>query len=182
MTATSGRGRRDAACEPTSGQPSNESGETSEPAVRYSESLAGKICEKLGEGATFSHLSTLPDMPSLATLYRWRKTKPKFELNVAVALSAGATRMAERALEIAEGATKETLPVDRLRVDVLMKHAAQMSPQEWGRGAKTAEKAKDRGDRKIVVRVRDFTPVTRPDGTVFTREILPNGSFRDFER
>lgn len=180
MAAASGRGRATRKRGPSKGTKAY--AEAPSAPARYSAALVEEICQRLGEGVRWSHLGGEPDMPSLTTLYNWRRDKPDFELKVTVAMAAGATRKAERALEIAEGTTKDTVVADRLRVDTLMKHAAQMSPHEWGRKAGDTDKAREKGEWRIVVRVRDFTPVTRPDGTVFTREILPDGSFHDHER
>jgi len=85
-----------------------------------------------------------------------------------------ADNCAERALEVADGATAATVQADRLRVSTLLWHAARGAPHRYGAKAEGREE-----ERRIIIEVRDFVPVTRPDGTVIAREILPDGSFVD---
>jgi hypothetical protein len=59
-----------------------------------------------------------------------------------------------------------------------MMHAARLDPVHWSAKG-VAAAAADAAPKRIVIVVRNFVPVTLPDGRVITREILPDGSFID---
>lgn len=149
--------------------------------VTYDEDLGKAICDRLAAGEAWNAICKEVGMPSYKVLYVWAEKYPAFGEAVRQARQAGADHKADEALEVARNATRESLATDRLLISTLLRHAARTAPRAWGpRNAAAEGKAPD--ERVIVVRVRDFVPVTRPDGTVFTREILPGGGFRDYDR
>jgi hypothetical protein len=145
------------------------------PVIRYGRRLTDRICDRIAKGETLAQVSCDADMPARGTLYRWRDKYPEFALQLAQAREAAADAQAAEALRIAKDSTAATVQADRLRVAALQWQAARMAPHRYGGKAE----AQGPEPRRIVVEVRDFAPVTRPDGSVFAREILPDGSFVD---
>lgn len=143
----------------------------------YSETLAQKIIVRLGQGEKWKRIAGTDGFPCYATLYNWKVRHPEFAERVAQAQEMAADWNADRALEVAEAATKDSVQQDRLLVATLMKHAALTAPRRWGGKGKLAEP-----ELRVAVRVRDFVPFTRPDGRVVTRDIFPDGRHHDYER
>jgi hypothetical protein len=93
---------------------------------------------------------------------------------VARARQQGADYCADKALMVAEAATKETVQQDRLLVSTLMRRAAVIAPKVWG--GKPEKAAKEKPEPvEVVFRVRHFEKVIGPDGKAFVREIKPEG-------
>lgn len=153
------------------------SGRRRAPYRTYSETLAQKIIVRLGQGEKWKQIAGTDGLPCYGTLYNWKARDPEFAERVAQAQEMAADWNADRALEVAEAATKDSVQQDRLLVATLMKHAALTAPRRWGGKGKVAEP-----ELRVAVRVRDFVPFTRPDGRVVTREIFPDGSHEDYER
>lgn len=147
------------------------------PYRRYSKGLAKEIALRLAKGEAWKRIAGTEGMPSYNSLYNWRRSHPEFAQLLDEAMAMAADWHAERALEIAQAATKETVQQDRLMVATLMKHAALRAPKQWGGKGKAPEP-----EQRIAVRVRDFRPFTRPDGRVVTREYFPDGSHHDYDR
>jgi len=141
--------------------------------VCFSAAVARRICARLAEGEPWSKICKTRGMPAYSTLYSWQKQQPGFAEQVAQARQQGADYCADRALEVAERTTKETIQQDRLFVSTLMKRAALIAPQTWGgKGGG----AKDKPAKvEVVFRVRHFERVVGPDGKAFVREIEPEG-------
>jgi hypothetical protein len=139
-----------------------------EPNVRYSQGLTARICARLAQGAMWHRLCKEPGMPAYSTFYTWQKQYPAFAEAVAAAQAAAADYCADRALEVAEEATKETATQDRLLVNTLLKRADRVG----GRKTRAADKPEP---VEIVFRVRHFERVVGPDGKAFVREIKPEG-------
>lgn len=145
--------------------------------VRFSAKVAEEICIRIAAGETWSAMCGKGSMPSHAALYKWRDQKPEFRADLERARDIAADSRADRALEVAEGATSATVQADRLRVSTLLWHAARGAPHRYGSRAEAPAGKAPRAS--FSVRIREFVPVTREDGTVFTREIRPDGSFVD---
>jgi len=142
--------------------------------IRYGQGVAKRICERLAKGEPWSTICNTDDLPCYASLYDWSERHPEFAEAVARARQQGADYCADRALEVAEGATKETLQQDRLLVSTLMRRAALIAPRAWG--GKADKAAKDKPEPvEVVFRVRHFEKVIGPDGKAFVREIKPEG-------
>ena len=149
------------------------------PNKKYSRKLTNRICERLRAGEMWSRIAGQGDMPSLSTFYFWLRTRPAFAEEVNRAREEAADRMADEVLEIARNVTPESAGADRAKMFGLQWRAGKAAPHRYG--AKAGEQEGSKGDRIIVVRVREFVPVARPDGTLFTREIFPDGSCHDYE-
>lgn len=144
---------------------------------RYTRQVAEAICERLARGESLRSICKTKGMPSPSTIYDWRDTRPEFARSFARARELAAEACAEEAVEIAKAATPATLQTDKLRVSTLLWRAGRAGGQRPGGGAEPGAG----GPRRVIVEVRDFTAVTRDDGAVVTREILPDGSFVDGE-
>jgi uncharacterized lipoprotein YmbA len=48
--------------------------------MKYNAELADKICEQVAKMVPIRKIAALPDMPSKATILRWRRAIPDFEL------------------------------------------------------------------------------------------------------
>lgn len=77
------------------------------------------VCDALIYGASFREVAARPGMPSMTTLLTWLEQDPEFARAVALAREQGLQYLMDRALEIAEAATRATVRADRLRVSAL---------------------------------------------------------------
>lgn len=151
-----------------------------EPNKKYSLKLTKQICARLRGGEMWSRIAGQGDMPSPSTFYFWLRSKPAFAEEVNRAREEAADRVADDVLETARGVTPTSASADRVKMSGLQWMAGKAAPHRYG--AKAGEQQASKGPRIIVVRVREFVPVARPDGTLFTREIHPDGSFHDHDR
>lgn len=138
----------------------------------YTPAMLQKVIGDLASGKTYAEVDRNPHRPCSATLYNWRKAYPEFAEAADAARAFGAEFCADRALEVAEQATEETVRKAKLHVDALMQRAAFLAPERWG--AKTARVAKPE-PLEVVFRIRHFENVIGPDGKAFVREIKPEG-------
>jgi hypothetical protein len=121
-------------------------------------------------------------LPSYDSLYRWLRRYPDFAEAYAQAREMAADLRADRALAVAEDSTPATVTADRLRVSALQWRAAKGAPRRYGPKAGEEDVVDEGGPRRLIIEVRRFERAVRPDGTAFTREILPDGSFDDGDR
>ena len=149
------------------------------PRVVFTPKLGEAICARIAAGETWSKMCGTRGMPSYATLYQWRDQHPDFRAALARAKDMAADARADEALEVANGATAGAGQAGRLGVSSLLWDAAQGAPHRYG--SKVEAVVGKSGVASITARIRAFTPVMREDGSVFTREILPDGSFLDHE-
>lgn len=143
--------------------------------VRYGPTATRLVCEDLAAGRTWEAIgATGEGRPSYSTMYKWRKTYPEFAQVTEDARVYGADACADRALSVAEGATKDTVAQAKLYVDTLMHRAAMLAPDRWGKGRGAAPAAKAE-PLEIVFSFRRFEKVIGPDGRRYVREIEPEG-------
>ncbi|RAK60866.1 hypothetical protein DJ021_14125 [Phenylobacterium hankyongense] len=139
--------------------------------IRYSPEVAQEICERLAQGEVWFRICNTGRMPSYGTLYQWRAKHPEFAEAYAQAKEMCADFRADKALVVAEAATAATVSADRLHVSALQWRAAKGAPHLYG--AKAEANGAGGGERRLVIEVRRFERATRPDGTVYVREVLP---------
>ncbi len=100
---------------------------------KYTRQLAARICEAV---ATTEHgLATIlkaKGMPHYATVMRWLNEHADFRDMYARAKEEQADLMADRIVEIADGASPEDVQVARLRVDARKWAAAKLKPRKYG--------------------------------------------------
>lgn len=142
--------------------------------VRYSQQLAETICARLSAGEAWHRMCEEDGMPSYAAFYAWRRRYPAFAQAVEAALQAAADYYADRALEVAQAATKETVTRDRLEVSTLLTRAKTAKAQ--AQKAEAAAASKLPPIIRYVFEARRFETVTGEDGKLYVREIPPEPS------
>lgn len=140
--------------------------------TQYKRALALAICERLSRGESWTSICGDGGLPSYATVCAWRAKHAEFDQEIEEAREMAADHFAERALQVADGSTRDTAAADRLKVTTLLKRAALATS---GRARKVDARPKKAEPQEIVFRVRHFERVTGPDGQVSVREIVPEG-------
>jgi hypothetical protein len=140
--------------------------------ARYSKKLTREICLRIAGGELWHKICNTGRMPSYTTLYDWQRRYPDFAEDFAQAREMAADLRADKVLVVAEEATAATVQRDRLRVAALQWHAAKAAPKRYGSRAGD-DVEHESAPRRIIVEVRRFETAYRPDGTAYTREILP---------
>lgn len=142
--------------------------------ARYSKKITRELCRRIARGEVWYKMCNTGGLPSYDTLYRWLRKYPDFAEDFAQAREMAADLRADKALVVAEESTAATVQSDRLRVGALQWHAAKAAPQRYGSRA-GEDVAADGAPRRLIIEVRRFETAYRPDGTAYTREILPDG-------
>ena len=137
--------------------------------VRYGPEVANEICDRLAAGEVWHRFANTGRMPSYDTLHKWMRKYPDFAEAVAQAREVAGEYAADRAQEVVEESTHETVQSDRLRVSHYHWRAAKAAPHLYG---SSEERAAFR-ERRIPVRVLDFEKVEGPDGKIIVRPIYP---------
>ena len=149
-------------------------GRPRKPPSRYTKALADAVIDIRATGRPWvrlagSDVAGLGMLPAYRTPYVWARTRPEFAERWADARIMAADCRADEAAEI----IKQGTPAQQ--ASLLMAQAARLSPENWGvKGAAAPPAAK-----RLVILVRKFVPVIRPDGRVICREIRPDGSVVD---
>jgi len=142
--------------------------------ARYSKKLTRAICLRIAGGEIWHKICNTDGMPSYATLYDWLRKYPDFAEDFAQAKEMAADLRADKVLVVAEEATAATVQRDRLRVAALQWHAGKAAPKRYG--SRAGDDVEHEGEpRRLIIEVRRFETAYRPDGTAYTREILPAG-------
>lgn len=136
--------------------------------AKFSQAMVELICEQLVGGMSLQAISRQPGMPSYSTLHNWKKTKPGVAEAFAASREGGAEFCLDRALAVAQAATKESVSRDRLEVDTWLGRAKYNQAQ----ADKAAPAAAGKTDRvEIVFYARQFEKVIGPDGRAVVREV-----------
>lgn len=116
------------------------------PAFTFSEEVADEIFERLCEGESLTRIGRDPTMPSLSTIFKWRRRIPGFEETVELGMRIRAEVLADDGAEKAEAATPETayllnvqLTHRRWHVGVLAPRAFRVKMAEPARGPEVAK-------------------------------------------
>lgn len=97
----------------------------------YTEALGLAVCERLAEGESLTSITRDPAMPRYGTVFDWLKRHPEFEEMYVVARQVQAEYLFDEARDVALEATKDTVPVARLRFDVTRWQAARLAPKKY---------------------------------------------------
>lgn len=73
-----------------------------------------------------------PEFPPYRDLARWRKTQPWFASEWKTARQMQAEWLMQKALDLKEGATKETAHLCRVKFDIIKYIASRLHPEVWG--------------------------------------------------
>jgi hypothetical protein len=144
--------------------------------VRYSKKVAREICLRIAGGEVWHKICNTGRLPSYTTLYTWLRKYPDFAEDFAQAKEMAADLRADKVLVVAEESTAATVQADRLRVGALQWHAAKAAPKRYGSRAEVMEEGVP---RRLIIQVRHFEKAYRPDGTAYTREVLPDDEEAD---
>jgi hypothetical protein len=142
--------------------------------ARYSKKLTREICRRIAGGEVWHKICNTGRLPSYTTLYDWLRRYPDFAEDFAQAKEMAADLRADKVLMVAEESTAATVQSDRLRVGALQWHAGKAAPKRYGSKAGD-DVAEEGAPRRLIIEVRHFETAYRPDGTAYTREILPGG-------
>lgn len=140
---------------------------------------AHEVFERMCEGEGLLSISRDPAMPSLSTLYYWRRQFPDFRLAVETARAIQAERFCDLGWEIAEAATPETAHATRVKLGQLRWTAAVLAPRAYGKF-----KVQDPPGESTVqtICIRHFAVEMREDGARRVVAYRPNPSTGKVER
>ena len=97
----------------------------------YTEAIGEAICARLAEGESLTAITRDPAMPRYGTVFGWLKRHPEFEEMYVVARQVQAEYLFDEARDVAKEATRETVPVARLKFDVTRWQAARLAPRKY---------------------------------------------------
>ena len=143
--------------------------------IFYTQELGEQICERIAAGERWHGMANTHGMPTHSTIYKWAEDHPDFGAAFVLAKRAAADGRADKALDVAEAATKESLGVDRFHVGTL-KWTIERDDKTYGRRKDEPDLG---GKRRLIIEVRQFERAVREDGTAYVREILPSGETVD---
>jgi len=141
-----GFGKALAAARRAGGRPENTRGGVS----TYCQATADEIFVRLCEGESLTRIGADPTMPSLSTIFYWRRRIPDFEEAVQVAKAVQAERFCDLGWELAKSATPETAYLTHVRLAHLRWTAGVLAPRVYRLKAAEPEKARETLD--VVVR------------------------------
>jgi len=99
----------------------------------YCPAVAHEIVTRVSEGETLTAIGTDPAMPSMGTIFYWRKANADFAEALRLAREAVAERFSDLGWQMAMEATPETAHLTRVRLGQLRWNAAILSPRTHGR-------------------------------------------------
>jgi hypothetical protein len=141
--------------------------------------LSDEVFQRLCEGDSLTAIGRDPQMPSMATLMRWRKSFPEFEETVQLGMRVRAERMADEGWEMALAATPETAYLTNVQLGQLRWMAGVMAPRVFG--ARRPESAA--AQETTTVLVRTFTAEKDPvTGKMKVVSLCPNPVTGKMER
>jgi hypothetical protein len=118
------------------------------PNSQYCPVIAHEIVTRVSEGETLTSIAADPTMPSMGSLFYWRKSHPEFGEDLRTAREALAERFSDLGWRMAQEATPETAYLTRVRLGQLRWTAAILSPRTHAR-LRPAELPKDVEVRSI---------------------------------
>lgn len=97
--------------------------------IGYSEDVGDEIFERLCEGESLTQIGRDPTMPSLSTIFYWRRRIAAFEEAVQMGKQIQAERFCDRGAELLDEATPETAYLTQVRLAHLRWMAGVMAPK-----------------------------------------------------
>ncbi len=98
----------------------------------YTEKIGTAICERMASGESLRAICRDKDMPAIGTVIKWAHQNEKFAKQYACAREALVDVLAAETVDIADGATPESVAVARLRFDARRWFAGKVSPKKYG--------------------------------------------------
>jgi len=99
------------------------------PASTFSDAVAEEVFERLCEGESLTRIGDDPTMPSLSTLFRWRRERPAFEEAVQQGMRIRAEVLSDAGWEMACAATPETAYLTGMQLTHLRWLTGVMAPR-----------------------------------------------------
>jgi len=99
------------------------------PAFTFSEEVADEIFERLCEGESLTRIGRDPTMPSLSTIFKWRRRIPGFEKTVELGMRIRAEVLADDGGEKADAATPETAYLLNVQLTHRRWHVGVLAPR-----------------------------------------------------
>jgi hypothetical protein len=101
------------------------------PVFSYTDEVGEEIFERLCEGESLTRIARDPTMPSLKTLWYWRRHVRGFEELLAAGRRIQADMFCDRGWELAEAATPKTAYLTEVRLKQLRWMAGVMAPKAY---------------------------------------------------
>jgi hypothetical protein len=117
----------------------------------YCPVIAHEVVTRVSEGETLTSIADDPAMPSMGSLFYWRKSHPEFNESLRTAREALAERFSDLGWRMAQEATPQTAYVTRVRLGQLRWTAAILSPRTHAR-LRPAEPPKEREVHEVLFR------------------------------
>lgn len=95
------------------------------------EHVTHEIFERLCEGESLTAIGRDPTMPSLSTIFNWRRKFPAFDAEMRTGMRIRAEVLADRGGELADAATPETAYLTHVRLSHLRWRVGVMAPWEF---------------------------------------------------
>lgn len=99
------------------------------PAFTHSDAVDAEIFERLCEGESLTAIGRDPTMPSLSTIFYWRRRRPAFEEMVQRGMRIRAEVVSDEGWEMACAATPETAYLTQVKLNHLRWMAGVMAPR-----------------------------------------------------
>src|SRR6185437_2302939 len=103
------------------------------PNSTYCPVIAHEVVTRVSEGETLTYIAADPAMPSMGSLFYWRKSHPEFAEDLRTAREALAERFSDLGWRMAQEATPDTAYLTRVRLGQLRWTAAILSPRTHAR-------------------------------------------------
>jgi len=97
----------------------------------YCQEMADAVFERLSEGESLTSICADPTMPSMSTVFYWRRRFPEFDEAVRVARAIQAERLCDLGWEAAQDATPETAYLTHVRLTQLRWTCGVMAPRAY---------------------------------------------------
>lgn len=145
------------------------------PVSTYTEEVAERICERVGEGEPLRQVCRDEGFPSWRTVYRWIEEQPEFASRFAHARARGFDAIAEDCLDIADETAHDSVATEqgerpntewisrsKLRVETRLKLLAKWDPKRYGEklalgGADDLPPIKTVSDEQLAARIKALT-------------------------
>jgi hypothetical protein len=100
--------------------------------VHFDEGVAGELLERLEHGRSLAEVCEERDMPTVATVHRWRAERPEFEAAYLRARETQADRLFDLAWRIACEAEEHEVKTARLKIQMIKYRIARLAPRVFG--------------------------------------------------
>lgn len=97
----------------------------------YTPEVGAAVCARLEAGESLTAIGADPAMPAYGTVLKWVRLNPGFRAMYAAARAVQGDVLIDEACDVAAQATRESVPLSRLRFDVIRWRAALLAPKKY---------------------------------------------------